>query len=50
MENDLESTQHPSGVDLPRPKSRPPLEIPADPRAIEQVIPRGIEELEGMLR
>ena len=29
---------------------RPPLEILAEPRAIEQEILQGIEELEGMLR
>jgi hypothetical protein len=29
---------------------RPPLEIRLDPRAIEQEILQGIEELEGMLR
>jgi hypothetical protein len=29
---------------------RPPLEILAEPRAIEQGILQGIEELEGMLR
>jgi len=29
---------------------RPPLEIPAELRAIEQEILQGIEELEGMLR
>jgi type I restriction enzyme M protein len=29
---------------------RPPLEILAELREIEQEIPQGIEELEGMLR
>lgn len=32
------------------PWHRPPLEILAQPRAIEQEILQGIEELEGMLR
>jgi hypothetical protein len=31
-------------------KNRPPLEILAELRGIEQEILRGIEELEGMLR
>ncbi len=31
-------------------EDRPPLEILAEPRAIEQDIMQGIEELEGMLR
>ena len=31
-------------------EQRPPLEIPAELRAIEQEILQGIEELEGMLR
>jgi hypothetical protein len=31
-------------------RRRPPLEILAEPRAIEQEILQGIEELEGMLR
>jgi hypothetical protein len=29
---------------------RPPLEIPAELRGIEQEIMQGIEELEGMMR